>query len=107
MYSLVQVCKTCARRVLEEQVYPNENPPCIYCKVKALQDNVAELTRKRDDLMFAMELMDASYTEVIVVYNAAITELQSAQKELERLNARITTLELSQQIYKVDVNRLI
>lgn len=106
MYSKVSICKTCVKRVLDEQLEAGGLGRCIYCLVAALESRLVELSHKRQDLTFAMELLEHSRTEVLHLYETAIAENERLSQEIHKLREELEAAKGVAQ-YKVDINRLI
>ena len=88
LYSRTSVCKTCFRRVLDEQLSMSLHEvynKCIYCIVDFLSKELTTLTRQRDDLRFSVTLLDHNYSEIHEAYVAAINDNAAKLNEIAAL----------------------
>ena len=88
MYSKTSVCKTCFRRVLDEQLSMSLHEihnKCIYCVIDLLNKQIIDLTRERDDLKFSVTLLDHNYAELHEAYEAAINDNTAKLNEIAAL----------------------
>ena len=106
MYSKVSICKTCTRRVLDEQMTYKGHQSCIYCLVDYITEELEKQGKKKDDLMFALELLDHNYKEIVAIYEAAIHDNDRKSKEIHELRDEITTLKNNKN-FMIDINKLI
>jgi hypothetical protein len=86
------------RRVLDDQLHMNltepagQDDPCIYCLLSHLTQELEHASRKKQDNMFALELLDFSYTEIVAAYEAAIYEVEKNAKEIHQLRDELESL---------------
>lgn len=108
MYSRISVCKTCYKRVLDEQLVISskhvEFDSCIYCLIKFLDETIDVLYLKRQDQLFAFDLLERNRKELLHLYESAIFDNGLKEKELAELNKLLHSYTNG---YKVDVNKLI
>ena len=87
MYSRVSICKTCHRRVLDEQanLVPDKESQCIYCVLAFLSEEITKITKEKEDLAFSFALLERRYDEVHVAYEAAIHDNQLKYQEIANI----------------------
>jgi len=93
MYSKVSICKTCHRRILDEQanLVPDKENQCIYCILDFLRKEIVHLTREKEDLAFSLTLLDRRYHEVNTAYEAAIADNLLKHKEIADIRKDLLT----------------
>ena len=89
MFSKVAICKVCIRRVLDEQLYTHIPQSCIYCLKEHLEKEVDLLTKKRQDYLFALQIMDHNHLELNAAYEAAIADIDIKAAEINQLRNEV------------------